>query len=122
MGERRSDNPKRVIVALADLACVLGSVLPTIAAAQATHRNARLYSGQRIGVADGRRRVAAAGGKMMEVAIFVDDPGAFTTAWSALQQFRRVPRERREDICAENNFDFLQYEVAPLPQAAKPEF
>jgi len=62
------------------------------------------------------------GGKMMEVLILVEDPGAFTTPWSAMQRFRRVPREWSEDICAENNFDFLQYEVAPLPQAARPDF
>ncbi len=62
------------------------------------------------------------GGKMIEVLISVDDPGAFTTPWSAIQRFRRVPREWTEDICAENNFDFLQYEVAPLPQTDKPDF
>ena len=62
------------------------------------------------------------GGKMIEVLIEVDDPGAFTTPWSAVQRFRRVPRDWTEDICAENNFDFLQYEVAPLPQADKPDF
>jgi len=61
-------------------------------------------------------------GKAMEVLIIVDDPGAFTTPWSAVQRFRRVPREWTEDICAENNFDFLQYEVVPLPQADKPDF
>ncbi len=62
------------------------------------------------------------GGKMMEVMISVEDPGAFTTPWSAMQRFRRVPRVWSEDICAENNFDFLHYEVVPLPQAAKPDF
>jgi hypothetical protein len=62
------------------------------------------------------------GGEMIEVMISVDDPGAFTTPWSAVQRFRRVPRAWSEDICAENNFDFLQYEVAPLPQAAQPDF
>ena len=62
------------------------------------------------------------GGKMIEVLIAVDDPGAFTTPWSAMQRFRRVPRDWTEDICAENNFDFLQYEVVPLPQAVKPDF
>ena len=61
-------------------------------------------------------------GKAMEVLIIVDDPGAFTTPWSAVQRFRRVPREWTEDICAENNFDFLRYEVVPLPQAGKPDF
>jgi hypothetical protein len=54
--------------------------------------------------------------------ISVDDPGALTTSWSAVQRVRRVPRERNEDMGAERNFDFLQYEVAPLPQAAKPDF
>jgi hypothetical protein len=61
-------------------------------------------------------------GKAMEVLVLVDDPGAFTMPWSAVQRFRRVPREWTEDICAENNFDFLQYEVVPLPQANKPDF
>jgi hypothetical protein len=61
------------------------------------------------------------GGRMMEVMISVDHPGAFTT-WSAMQPFRRVPRQWSEDLCAENNFDFLEYEVAPRPQAAKPDF
>jgi hypothetical protein len=42
------------------------------------------------------------GGKMIEVMISVDDPGAFTTPWSAMRRFRRVPREwsglRREQL------------------------
>jgi hypothetical protein len=62
------------------------------------------------------------GGKMIDVLINVDDPGAFTTPWSATQQFRRVPYNWTEDICAENNFEFLKYEVAPLPQASKADF
>jgi hypothetical protein len=61
-------------------------------------------------------------GKAMEVLITVEDQGAFTTPWSAMQRFRRVPRDWTEDICAENNFDFLHYEVVPLPQADKPDF
>jgi hypothetical protein len=62
------------------------------------------------------------GGKMIDVMINVDDPGAFTTSWSAVQRFRRIPHEFTEDICAENNFDFLKYDVVPLPQASKPDF
>jgi len=62
------------------------------------------------------------GGKIMEVLITVDDPGAFTMPWSAIQRFRRVSRQWTEDICAENNFNFLHYEVVPLPQADKPDF
>ena len=62
------------------------------------------------------------GGKGIEVFITVEDPGTFTTPWSAIQRFRRIPREWTEDICAENNYDFLQYEVVPLPHADKPDF
>ena len=62
------------------------------------------------------------GGKMIEVLMTIDDPGAFTTPWSAMQRFRRVARQWSEDICAENNVDFLQYEVAPLPQTDRPDF
>jgi hypothetical protein len=28
----------------------------------------------------------------------------------------------QEDICAENNADFLHYEVVPLPHADRPDF
>jgi hypothetical protein len=62
------------------------------------------------------------GGKAIDVSIYVDDPGAFTTPWAAKQRFRRIDREWEEDICAENNFDFLHYEVVPLPHADRPDF
>jgi len=62
------------------------------------------------------------GGKGIDVLMNVEDPGAFTSPWSAVQHFRRVPREWTEDICAENNYDFLSYEVVPLPRASKPDF
>ena len=50
------------------------------------------------------------------------DPGTFTTSWNAKQRFRRIDREWEEDICAENNADFLHYEVVPLPHADRPDF
>ena len=62
------------------------------------------------------------GGKAIDIAIHVEDPGAFTTPWNAKQRFRRIDREWEEDICAENNFDFLHYEVVPLPHADRPDF
>jgi hypothetical protein len=65
----------------------------------------------------------ADGGKTLEDLITVEDPGAFTTPWSAMQRWRRVEnRPLLEGICAENNFDFFGYEVAPLPHADKPDF
>ena len=38
------------------------------------------------------------------------------------QRVRRIDREWEEDICAENNADFLHYEVVPLPHADWPDF
>jgi hypothetical protein len=59
----------------------------------------------------------------LEDLITVEDPGTFTTTWSAVQRFRRVDqRPLEEDVCAENNFAFFDYNVAPLPQAKIPDF
>jgi hypothetical protein len=63
------------------------------------------------------------GGKTLEVLITVDDPGAFTTTWSAIQRFqRRQSGPLSEHVCAENNFQYFNYDVAPLPLASKPDF
>jgi len=63
------------------------------------------------------------GGKMLEDMITVEDPGAFTTKWSAVQRFRREEgRPLLEDVCAENNYAFFDYNVAPLPHDDKPVF
>jgi hypothetical protein len=63
------------------------------------------------------------GGKVLQVTVTVDDAGAFTMPWSAVQQYRRGPtRPMQELACAENNFDFLGYQVVPIPQADKPDF
>ena len=60
--------------------------------------------------------------KSMEDLITVDDPGAFTKAWSGVQRFNLEVRPLRESSCAENNQDFFHYEVVPLPQSEKPDF
>jgi hypothetical protein len=63
------------------------------------------------------------GGQMIEVLVAVDDPGAFTMPWSAMQRFRRVHAGAMpEDICAENNINPFSFDVVPIPQAAKPDF
>jgi hypothetical protein len=63
------------------------------------------------------------GGNTLQVLIEVDDPGAFTMPWRALQRFKRYHRgPMAESVCAENNFDFLGYKVVPIPQADKPDF
>jgi hypothetical protein len=63
------------------------------------------------------------GGRILQVTVTVDDPGAFTMPWSAVQQYRRgETRPMVELACAENNFDFLGYQVVPLPEAKSPDF
>jgi len=62
-------------------------------------------------------------GKTLQVSITVDDPGAFNTAWSAVQIYRLQHRgDWDEDICPENNDTYFHYEMAPMPQASKPDF
>jgi hypothetical protein len=69
-------------------------------------------------------RFKLTGGDRMEVLITVEDPGAFTTPWSAIQRFRRVRAGLMEEaVCAENNINpFSSFEVVPIPQADKPDF
>ncbi len=69
------------------------------------------------------------GGKTMEVLVHVEDPGAFTTPWSAIQRYRRVDEKGKatdvrgmggpleEMACAENNKG-----VEPIPTALKSDF
>jgi hypothetical protein len=68
-------------------------------------------------------RFKLTGGDKLEVLITVDDPGAFTMPWSAIQRFRRVQEGRMEEaICAENNVNPFDFGVVPTPQADKPDF
>jgi len=74
------------------------------------------------------------GGKAMEVKLHVEDPGAFTTPWDAIQRYRRVdasgdksdprvPRDGLEEMaCAENNGDILGEGLEPIPTADRPDF
>jgi hypothetical protein len=63
------------------------------------------------------------GGKTLEDRLTVEDTGAFNMAWSAVQHWQRSNRGPIEEIsCAENNADFFDYDVRPIPQAAKPDF
>jgi hypothetical protein len=62
-------------------------------------------------------------GKALDVAIHVEDPGAFTTPWNARQHYRRVTDGPQvESACAENNAAWFGYAVEPIPQADRPDF
>jgi hypothetical protein len=65
----------------------------------------------------------AADGQTVDVTVFVEDPGAFTTPWTAVQRWRRVENAPiATHQCNENNGDFFKQGLVPLPEATKPDF
>jgi len=81
------------------------------------------------------------GGKTLEVNVHVEDPGAFTMPWEAIQRYRRVEPEVAknpdpfnplsstseegpliEASCAENPNSLMGMATIPIPQTAKPDF
>jgi len=64
-----------------------------------------------------------AGGKTLEVALYVEHPGAFTTPWTASQRYRRVPPgPLQEASCAENPANYFHEDFEPMPIAEKADF
>jgi len=66
------------------------------------------------------------GGQGLEVIARVEDPGAFTMPWTAVQRYRIDHRPAEvplhEMVCAENNEDHFNQGLAPIPQAKTPDF
>ena len=63
------------------------------------------------------------GGKTLQDTITVEDPGAFNMPWTAVQRWNRTARGPIEEFsCAENNEALFNFEVRPIPTAAKPDF
>jgi hypothetical protein len=63
------------------------------------------------------------GGKTLEVNVNVEDPGAFTTPWNAIQRYRRTNNgPQSEVVCAENNDDHFHHGLEAMPQADNPDF
>ena len=61
----------------------------------------------------------------LEVSFTVDDPGAFTTPWSAIATYRKdrsTSESYSEVVCAENNRDESTGELYPIPTAQTPDF
>jgi hypothetical protein len=62
-------------------------------------------------------------GKALDVTAYVEDPGAFTMPWTAVQRYRRnTDAPLAEEICAENNNEVFGADVEPIPTAHKPDF
>lgn len=62
------------------------------------------------------------GGKAIEISIEVEDPGAFTTKWTARQRWVRQQAPLMEVHCNENNEDLFNLYPVPSPKAEKPDF
>ena len=63
------------------------------------------------------------GGKTMEVKVHIEDKGAFTSALDVSQRYARAERDPlREQVCAENNANYFNHEIDPIPQAEKADF
>lgn len=62
-------------------------------------------------------------GKMLQVNLTVDDPGAFNSPWSGIVRYRRAARAQplTEQACAENNINVLG-DRNVTPTAAEPDF
>jgi hypothetical protein len=61
--------------------------------------------------------------KGLVVDVAVDDPGAFTVPWHAVQRYRRVQQgPMSESSCAENPTNFLGYDMDPIPTETRPDF
>ena len=62
-------------------------------------------------------------GNMLEANIRIEDPGAFTMPWNAVQRWRRVQQgPMYERVCAENPFDLHIQDTEPVPHADTPDF
>jgi hypothetical protein len=65
-------------------------------------------------------------GTALDVRVRVEDPGAFTTPWNAVQRYKidhrpgEVPLH--EMVCAENNTDHFNQGLVPIPQSKAPDF
>jgi hypothetical protein len=62
-------------------------------------------------------------GRTLSVTVTVEDPGAFTSKWSARQVYHlEFQGPWDESPCADNNNSYFGFEVSPLPEATKPDF
>jgi hypothetical protein len=56
-------------------------------------------------------------GKALQITITVEDPGTFTTPWSAIVVARRTKDRLLEDICVDQIHDYITGKDEPVPQA-----
>ena len=64
----------------------------------------------------------SADGNALEVLVKVDDPDTFNEPLYMMRRWRKVPNQRLEMVCAENNGDHFGKNLFPIPQAETPDF
>lgn len=60
--------------------------------------------------------------RTLEALVKVEDPGAFNEPMFMVQRWRRVTNPLAETVCAENNVDFFNQNLIPIPKATRPDF
>ncbi len=61
-------------------------------------------------------------GKHLQLTFQVEDPGVFTTPWTATITYGRGSDEWPETVCAENTHEYYNNKNSDVPTAAKPDF
>ena len=64
----------------------------------------------------------AGDGRTLEAMVKVEDPDTFNEPLYMVQRWRKVPNPLLETVCAENNVDFFNQNLTPIPEAKKPDF
>jgi len=64
----------------------------------------------------------SADGRALEAMVTVEDPDTFNEPLHMVQRWRKVDNPLLETVCAENNFDYFNQNLFPIPEAAKPDF
>jgi hypothetical protein len=61
-------------------------------------------------------------GEYLRADVTVEDPDTFNEPLHLVQLWRKVPNPLLETVCAENNTDYFNKNLFPIPQADKPDF
>ena len=61
-------------------------------------------------------------GKNMTAIVTVEDPDTFNEPLTMQQRWFKVNAPMRETVCAENNLDYFNQGLFPVPEADKPDF
>jgi hypothetical protein len=64
----------------------------------------------------------AADAKQLDALVKVEDPDTFNEPLYMVQRWRKVNNPMLETVCAENNLDYFNQNLFPIPEATKPDF